>query len=171
MYPILEPIVKDAIITEEADNDADKKAKKDVKQTPHLLPWEENDGIISFTIFQLNYLVDKAMGTVKIALKDLLAHDKNEAQRLQPEIAGWFTVSNDNNINSTSLEDIMDNTIFTKQSTDSFEGKDDTRDSSLSNQMQVYLRMQLDLQNTSPGAKEGYFLIYPDSYYYDYHYY
>lgn len=89
------------------------------------------------------------MGTVKIALKDLLAQKKGDAQGLQPEIAGWFTVSNDSNISSASLEDIMD---VKKQSADSFEDKDDAS----SNQMQVYLRMQLDIRNASTqGAKHA----------------
>ena len=150
--------MKDTIpSSEESENDVDKKAKKDVKQVPHLLPWDENDGIISFTIFQLNYLVDKAMGTIKIAVKDLLPKDKKDIQGPQTEIAGWFTVSNDSNISSTSLEDIIDNTLM--QSSDSYDGKDDVANkdtsSSSNSQMQVYLRMQLDIRNSPQGTKEG----------------
>ena len=150
--------MKDTIpASEESENDIDKKAKKDVKLGPHLLPWDENDGIISFTIFQLNYLVDKAMGTIKIAVKDLLPKDKKDMQGPQPEIAGWFTVSNDSNVSNTSLEGIMDNTM--KQSSDSYDGKDDIANndssSSSNSQMQVYLRMQLDIRNSPQGTKEG----------------
>ena len=97
------------------------------------------------------------MGTIKIAVKDLLPKDKKDMQGPQPEIAGWFTVSNDSNVSNTSLEGIMDNTM--KQSSDSYDGKDDIANndssSSSNSQMQVYLRMQLDIRNSPQGTKEG----------------
>lgn len=100
-------------------------------------------------------MVDKALGTVKIAIKDLVSKDKKDSKGLQPEVAGWFTVSNDNNVSSASIEELKDNAALVKQSTDSYDGNDDAANKEIS-QFQVYLRMQLDIRNTSSlGTKEG----------------
>jgi hypothetical protein len=152
LYPILSPIVKDTI-HDDTDDDKDKKTKKEAKlQGPHLLPWEENDGMISFSIFQLNYLVDKSIGNVKIAIKDLLPKDKDFVDGLQPEVAGWFNTSQDSsNMDSVSasIEELMDNTVFPKHlSTDSYEEKSA---SNSNGNVQVYLRMQLDVRS-SPNS-------------------
>ena len=64
---------------------------------PHLLPWQQNSTVVKVTLYEKSpsSFIDTSMGTVKVALRDILPKGINEQQALSgelPEMLKWFDV-------------------------------------------------------------------------------